>query len=89
MLSLTRSLSPLPCLFPSLSQRVHLALSLRSAMSIFFKIKNYNTCATFCRRLLELQPDEKVGLWGLQRWQAGKVVLGAVLTQRRACCVPV
>jgi hypothetical protein len=42
-------------------QRVHLALSLRSAMSIFFKLKNYNTCATFCRRLLELQPDEKVG----------------------------
>ncbi|KAL4423494.1 hypothetical protein ABPG77_003627 [Micractinium sp. CCAP 211/92] len=41
-------------------QRVHLALSLRSAMSIFFKIKNYNTCSTFCRRLLELQPDEKM-----------------------------
>ncbi|KAI7840084.1 hypothetical protein COHA_006214 [Chlorella ohadii] len=41
-------------------QRVHLALSLRSAMSVFFKLKNYNTCATFCRRLLELQPDEKM-----------------------------
>ncbi|EFN59251.1 hypothetical protein CHLNCDRAFT_137537 [Chlorella variabilis] len=41
-------------------QRVHLALSLRSAMSIFFKLKQLNTCATFCRRLLELQPDEKM-----------------------------
>lgn len=41
-------------------QRVHLALSLRSAMTTFFKLKNYNTCATFCRRLLELQPDEKM-----------------------------
>ena len=41
-------------------QRVHLALSLRSAMSLFFKMKNYATCATFCRRLLELQPDETV-----------------------------
>ncbi|KAL4859696.1 Coatomer subunit alpha-3 [Chlorella vulgaris] len=41
-------------------QRVHLALSLRSAMSTFFKLKQYNTCATFCRRLLELQPDEKM-----------------------------
>lgn len=30
-------------------------------MSVFFKLRNYNTCATFCRRLLELQPDEKVG----------------------------
>ena len=41
-------------------QRVHLVLSLRSAMTIFFKLKNYNTCATFCRRLIELQPDEKM-----------------------------
>jgi coatomer protein complex subunit alpha (xenin) len=29
-------------------------------MTTFFKLKNYNTCATFCRRLLELQPDEKM-----------------------------
>ncbi|WPT11984.1 Coatomer subunit alpha-1 [Picochlorum sp. SENEW3] len=41
-------------------QRVHAALSLRSAMTTFFKLKNYNSCATFCRRLLELQPDEKM-----------------------------
>lgn len=31
-------------------QPVHLALSLRSAMSIFFKNKNLATCAHFCRR---------------------------------------
>jgi hypothetical protein len=30
-------------------------------MTTFFKLKNFNTCSTFCRRLLELQPDEKVG----------------------------
>lgn len=41
-------------------QPVHLALSLRSAMSIFFKLKNYATCATFCRRLLELNPGQKI-----------------------------
>lgn len=29
---------------------MHLALSLRSAMSIFFKHKNLATCAHFCRR---------------------------------------
>ena len=41
-------------------QRVHLALALRGAMTMFFKLKNFNTCATFCRRLLELNPDEKM-----------------------------
>lgn len=52
---------------------MHLALSLRSAMSIFFKIKNYNTCATFCRRLLELQPDEKVGAPGAGGARGGRM----------------
>lgn len=42
-------------------QPVHLALSLRSAMTIFFKLKNLATCAHFCRRLLELNPGQKVG----------------------------
>jgi len=54
-LRLTHSLPRSPLL-----DRVHLALSLRSAMTTFFKLKNFNTCATFCRRLLELQPDEKM-----------------------------
>ena len=31
-------------------QPVHLALSLRSAMTIFFKNRNLATCAHFCRR---------------------------------------
>lgn len=35
-------------------QPTHLKLSLQSAMSISFKSKNYNTAASFCRRLLEL-----------------------------------
>lgn len=42
-------------------QPVHTALSLRSAMTIFFKLKNLGTCAHFCRRLLELNPGQKVG----------------------------
>lgn len=29
---------------------MHLALSLRSAMTVFFKHGNKATCATFCRR---------------------------------------
>jgi Coatomer (COPI) alpha subunit C-terminus len=36
------------------------ALSLRNAMSMFYKIKNFKTCATFCRRLLELNPSAQV-----------------------------
>jgi coatomer protein complex subunit alpha (xenin) len=39
---------------------VHLALSLRSAMAIFFKLRNFATAATFARRLLELNPGPKV-----------------------------
>jgi hypothetical protein len=39
-------------------------------MTIFFKLKNLATCAHFCRRLLELNPGQKVGsqgpcLWGV------------------------
>lgn len=41
-------------------QPVHLALSLRSAMTVFFKHGNRATCATFCRRLLELNPGPKI-----------------------------
>lgn len=42
-------------------QPVHALLSLNSAMKIFYKQKLYGMCATFCRRLLELQPPEKIG----------------------------
>jgi len=41
-------------------QPVHLALSLRSAMAVFFKLKNYATAAGFARRLLELNPPQAV-----------------------------
>ncbi|KIY93966.1 Coatomer subunit alpha [Monoraphidium neglectum] len=41
-------------------QPVHLALSLRSAMAIFFKLRNFATAATFARRLLELNPGQKM-----------------------------
>ena len=37
-------------------QSVHLQLSLRSAMILNFKHKNFQTCAIFARRLLELDP---------------------------------
>jgi len=32
-------------------------------MNIFFKMKNFATCAMFCRRLLELNPGAKVPAW--------------------------
>ncbi|GBG90440.1 hypothetical protein CBR_g50687 [Chara braunii] len=37
-------------------QPTHLKLSLQSALHVCYKLKNYNTTATFCRRLLELNP---------------------------------
>lgn len=51
-------------------QPIHLSLSLRSAMSLFFKLKNYNTAAGFCRRLLELNPPLKVAQQAKQVLQA-------------------
>ncbi|GAX83376.1 hypothetical protein CEUSTIGMA_g10801.t1 [Chlamydomonas eustigma] len=41
-------------------QPVHLALSLRSAMTVFFKHSNKATCTSFCKRLLELNPGPKI-----------------------------
>ncbi|CAD7703860.1 unnamed protein product [Ostreobium quekettii] len=38
---------------------VHTALALKSAMTLFYKLKNFNTCAVFCRRLLELNPAQR------------------------------
>ncbi len=38
----------------------HVILSLRSAMILFYKLKNFSTAATFCRRLLELNAPQKV-----------------------------
>jgi hypothetical protein len=41
-------------------QPTHLKLSLQSAMSICFKLKNFGTAATFARRLLELSLSPQV-----------------------------
>jgi coatomer subunit alpha len=41
-------------------QPVHLILTLRTALNLFFKLKNYKTAATFAHRLLELGPRPEV-----------------------------
>jgi coatomer protein complex subunit alpha (xenin) len=41
-------------------QPIHLSLSLRSAMSVFYKLHNFATAAGFARRLLELNPPAAV-----------------------------
>ncbi|XP_041377788.1 coatomer subunit alpha-like [Gigantopelta aegis] len=41
-------------------QPVHLILTLRTALNLFFKLKNFKTAATFARRLLELGPKPDV-----------------------------
>lgn len=38
----------------------HKILGLNSAMGVFYKAKNYATCATFARRLLELNVSQQV-----------------------------
>lgn len=41
-------------------QPVHMILVLRTALNLFFKLKNFKTAATFARRLLELGPKPEV-----------------------------
>lgn len=41
-------------------QPIHLILTLRTALNLFFKLKNYKTAASFARRLLELGPRPDV-----------------------------
>lgn len=41
-------------------QPVHQILTLRTAVNMFFKLKNYKTAASFARRLLELGPRAEV-----------------------------
>ena len=41
-------------------QPVHLILVLRTALNLFFKLKNFKTAASFARRLLELGPRPDV-----------------------------
>lgn len=49
-------------------QPVHMILVLRTALNLFFKLKNFKTAAAFARRLLELGPKPEVAqqvcLWG-------------------------
>ena len=50
-------------------QPVHLILTLRTALNLCFKLKNFKTAASFARRLLELGPKpdvaQQVGLLSL------------------------
>lgn len=41
-------------------QPIHVSLTLRQAMSTMFKLKNFNTAATLCHRLIELNPPLKI-----------------------------
>lgn len=41
-------------------QPVHMVLVLRTALNLFFKLKNFKTAAGFARRLLELGPKPDV-----------------------------
>uniref|UniRef100_A0A0R3S0K2 Coatomer subunit alpha n=1 Tax=Elaeophora elaphi TaxID=1147741 RepID=A0A0R3S0K2_9BILA len=41
-------------------QSVHQILTLRTAVNLFFKLKQMKTCASFCKRLLELGPKAEV-----------------------------
>jgi len=41
-------------------QPVHMILTLRTALNLFFKLKNFKTAASFARRLLELGPKAEI-----------------------------
>ncbi|CAL8326305.1 unnamed protein product [Arctogadus glacialis] len=41
-------------------QPVHMVLVLRTALNLFFKLRNFKTAASFARRLLELGPKPEV-----------------------------
>ncbi|KRY66160.1 Coatomer subunit alpha, partial [Trichinella pseudospiralis] len=41
-------------------QPAHQMLTLRTAVNLLFKLKNYKTCSAMCRRLLECGPKEDV-----------------------------
>jgi coatomer subunit alpha len=41
----------------------HLAVALKSAITVFFKAELFSTCAIFCRRLLELNVPEKLATY--------------------------
>lgn len=41
-------------------QHIHQILTLRTALNMFFKMKNYKTASSFAKRLLELGPRQEV-----------------------------
>ncbi|WAR05033.1 COPA-like protein [Mya arenaria] len=47
-----------------IAEPVHLILTLRTAMTLFFKLKNCKTAASFARRLLELGPKPEIATTG-------------------------
>lgn len=51
-------------------QPVHQILTLRTAINLFFKLKNYKTAASFARRLLELGPRPEVAAQARKMLQA-------------------
>lgn len=51
-------------------QPIHSSLALRSAMFIFYKMGNLDTAAGFCRRLLDLNPPQKLAQQARQVLQA-------------------
>lgn len=59
-------------------QQVHLILALRQAMNLFWKHGQKQTCGTFCRRLLDLNPGDKVGVGWLRHgaWAILEAALG-------------
>jgi len=43
-------------------QNVHLVLTLNTAQTLFFKLKNFKTCSSFARRLIELGPKPELAV---------------------------
>ena len=56
-------------------QPVHQILTLRTALNMFFKLKNYKTAASFARRLLELGPRAEVAQQARKILQACEINL--------------
>jgi len=66
-------------------QPMHLMLTLRTAQTVFFKLKNFKTCASFARRLLELGPRPDLaatvcrGQWDIAQDKRGMGIGGGCL----------
>jgi hypothetical protein len=56
-------------------QPVHQILTLRTALNLFFKLKNYKTAASFAQRLLEQGPRQEVAQQARKILQVGQLML--------------